>query len=117
MVSLLLFPGSWCTQGFVCALQESVSPVLWKFCDPTGLQSKIPWEFSVLLLDPQVEESVVGLRTLQQWDNFFDESAALNMPVNLENSAVATGLEILSFPISWKIPIPKKGSAKECSTA
>ena len=29
--SLLLFPGTWCTQGFVCALQESVSPVLWKF--------------------------------------------------------------------------------------
>ena len=29
--SLLLSPGSWCTQGFVCAFQESVSPVLWKF--------------------------------------------------------------------------------------
>ena len=29
--SLLLFPGSWCAQGFVCALQESVSPVLCKF--------------------------------------------------------------------------------------
>ena len=29
--SLLLSPGSWCAQGFVCALQESVSPVLWKF--------------------------------------------------------------------------------------
>ena len=28
--SLLLSPGSWCTQGFVCALQESVSPVLCK---------------------------------------------------------------------------------------
>ena len=26
--SLLLSPGSWCTQGFVCAHQESVSPVL-----------------------------------------------------------------------------------------
>ena len=26
--SLLLFPGFWCAQGFVCALQESVSPVL-----------------------------------------------------------------------------------------
>ena len=26
--SLLLSPGSWCTQGFVSALQESVSPVL-----------------------------------------------------------------------------------------
>ena len=31
MGSLLLSPRSWCTQGFVCALQESVSPVLCKF--------------------------------------------------------------------------------------
>jgi len=29
--SLLLSPWSWCTQGSVCALQESVSPVLCKF--------------------------------------------------------------------------------------
>ena len=29
--SLLLSPGSWYTQGSVCALQESVSPVLCKF--------------------------------------------------------------------------------------
>ena len=32
------------------------------------------------------------------------------MPANLENSAVATGLEKEVF-----IPIPKKGSATECS--
>ena len=32
------------------------------------------------------------------------------MPPNLENSAVATGLEKVTF-----IPIPKKGNAKECS--
>ena len=32
------------------------------------------------------------------------------MTANLENSAVATGLEKVSF-----IPIPKKGNAKECS--
>ena len=32
------------------------------------------------------------------------------MPANLENSAVATGLEKVSFHIS-----PKKGNAKECS--
>ena len=38
------------------------------------------------------------------------ESAALNMPANLENSAVATGLEKVSF-----LPIPKKGNTKECS--
>ena len=29
--SLLLSPGSWCVLGFVCVLQESVSPVLCKF--------------------------------------------------------------------------------------
>ena len=32
------------------------------------------------------------------------------MSANLENSAVAAGLEKVSF-----IPIPKKGNAKECS--
>ena len=31
------------------------------------------------------------------------------MPANLENSAVATGLETVF------VPIPKKGNAKECS--
>ena len=30
--SLLLSPGSWYTQAFFCALQESVSPGLCKFC-------------------------------------------------------------------------------------
>ena len=29
---LLLPPGPWCAQGFVCALQASLSPVLCKFC-------------------------------------------------------------------------------------
>ena len=37
-------------------------------------------------------------------------SAALNMPANLENSVVATGLERSVF-----IPIPKKRNARECS--
>ena len=32
------------------------------------------------------------------------------MPANLENSAVATGLEKSVF-----IPVPEKGNAKECS--
>ena len=32
------------------------------------------------------------------------------MPADLENAAVATGLEMSVF-----IPIPKKGKAKECS--
>ena len=40
----------------------------------------------------------------------YDYTAALSMPANLENSAVATGLERSVF-----IPNPKKGNAKECS--
>ena len=39
------------------------------------------------------------------------ESAALNMPGNLENSAGATGLKRSVF-----IPIPKKVNTKECSS-
>ena len=38
------------------------------------------------------------------------ESVALNMPANLENSAVATGQKRSVFTA-----IPKKGNAKECS--
>ena len=38
------------------------------------------------------------------------ESAALNMSTNLENSAVATGLEKVSYHSN-----PKKGNPKECS--
>ena len=34
------------------------------------------------------------------------------MPANLENSAVATGLEKISFYL-----VPKKGNAKECSNS
>ena len=38
------------------------------------------------------------------------ESAALNMSTNLENSAVATGLEKVTYHSN-----PKKGNPKECS--
>ena len=40
----------------------------------------------------------------------YSESAALNMPTNLENSAEATGLEKGSFHSN-----PKEGNVKECS--
>ena len=39
--SLLLSPGSWYAQGFICARQEFVSPVLWKFCNQIPLASKV----------------------------------------------------------------------------
>ena len=61
--SLLLSPGSWCAQGFACALQESVSPVLWKFCNQIPLASIVRFPLS----DPQVAKSVVCPRTLTVW--------------------------------------------------
>ena len=39
--TLLLSHDSWYVQGFVCALQESVSLVLWKFCSQISLASKM----------------------------------------------------------------------------
>ena len=61
--TLLLFPGSWWTQGFICALQESPSPVEVLWSNPSGFQSQIPCGFSVHLLDTQVGKSVVDPRT------------------------------------------------------
>ena len=62
--SLLLSPGSWCAQGFVCAFSESVSPLLWKFYNqiPLAFKIKFPGGFSVPLLDLQVGKSIVGPR-------------------------------------------------------
>ena len=39
--SLLLPPGPGCAQGFLWALQESDSPVLYKFCNQIPLTSKV----------------------------------------------------------------------------
>ena len=47
--------------------------------------------------------------TISNPERWCCESAALNMPANLENSAVATGLEKVSFHSN------PKGNAKECS--
>ena len=70
--SLLLSPGFWCTQGFICALQESVSPVLCEFCIQIPLASKVKFPgggFSVPLPDPQVGKSVVSPKTfLTVWE-------------------------------------------------
>ena len=54
--SLLLSPGSWCAQDFVCALQESVSPVLWKvYKIPLASKVKFPGSSQYLCQIPRVE--------------------------------------------------------------
>ena len=69
----LLSPGSWCTQGFVCALQETVSPVLWKLCKQIPLASKVkfPGDFQSLCRIPSLDNLLWALVLLQQYENFF----------------------------------------------
>ena len=76
-VGTLFSPGSWGAQGFVCALQESVSPVLWKFCNQIPLASKVKFPgggrgwFLSPLLDPHVGKPVVSPRTFLTVLEFF----------------------------------------------
>ena len=71
--SLLLSPGSWCAQGFVCVLQESVSPVLWKFCNqiPLGFKVKFPGGSLSLCWIPRLGNLLWALELLQQCEDFF----------------------------------------------
>ena len=63
--SLLLSPGSWCAKIFSCALHESASLVLCKFCNQIPMASKVkfPGGFSIPLPDPQVGKPVAGPRS------------------------------------------------------
>ena len=71
--SLLLSPGSWCIQGFVWDLQESVLPVLWKFCNQTALAFKVkfPGSSQPLCWIPRLGNLLWALELLQQCMNFF----------------------------------------------
>ena len=67
MGSLFLSPWSWCALYFVCSSKSGVSvsasPVEVLQSNPASLQSLIPWEFLLPLLDPQVGKPDMGLRT------------------------------------------------------
>ena len=72
--SPLLSPGSWCAQGLVCALQESVSPVLREFCSQIPLASIIqfPGGSQSLCWIPRLGNLLWALELLKQCKNFFD---------------------------------------------
>ena len=71
--SLLLSPGSWCIQSFVCALQESVSPVLYKFSNqvPLDFRIKFPGCSKSLCWIPRLRNLFLVLELLWQCENFF----------------------------------------------
>ena len=71
---LLLSPGSQCTQGFVCVLQESLfAPVLWKFCNqiPLSFKVRFPGDSQFLCWIPRLESLMWGLETSRQCENMF----------------------------------------------
>ena len=79
--------------------------------EPDILECEVNWALENITINKTRggDEIPVELFQILKDEN---ERAALNMPTNLENSAVATGLEEVSLVF---IPIPKKGNAKECS--
>ena len=72
VMSLLLFPEFWWTQGFVCALQESVSPVVRKFCNhiPLAFKVKFPGGSQSLCGIPRLGNLLWALELVQQCENF-----------------------------------------------
>ena len=77
--------------------------------EPDILECEVKWALGSITTNKATggDGIPVELFEIQRWSY---ENAALNMPANLENSAVTAGLEKLSFHYS-----PKKGNAKECS--
>ena len=76
--------------------------------EPDNLECKVKWALgSITMNKRRWWNSSWAISNPKRWCH---ESAALNIPANLENSAVATGLKKSVF-----IPIPKKDNAKVCS--
>ena len=71
--SLFLSPGSWYAQGIVCALQESVSGVLWKFYNQITLAFKVkfPEGSQSLCWNPRLGNLLWALKASQQHEKFF----------------------------------------------
>ena len=70
----LLSPGSGCTQGFVCALHESLFPqVPWKFCNqiPLFFKVRFPGDSQSLCQILRLGSLMWGLEHLQQCEKFF----------------------------------------------
>ena len=72
--SLLLSPGSWCTQGFFFVLSKGVCfPVLWNCCSQILLTFKVgfPGDTQSLCQIPRLESLLWGLELSQQCGNLF----------------------------------------------
>jgi len=80
--------------------------------EPDILECEIKWALGSMITNKASGGDWIPVELFQILEDEAVKVAhiALNMPANLENSAVATGLEKVSF-----YSILKKGNAKECS--
>ena len=79
--------------------------------EPGILECEVKWALGSITTNKASGGDGIPAELFQILKDDAVESAALNMPANLEiSSGLATGLEMSVF-----IPIPKKGNAKECS--
>ena len=76
--------------------------------EPDILQYEVKWALGSITRNKASGGDAILAELFQILNNVAVKSAALNMPANLENSAVATGQEKVSFH-----SITKKGNAKE----
>ena len=76
--------------------------------EPDILECEVKWALESITTNKASEGDRIPVKLFQILKDDA-VSAALNMPANLENSAVATGLEKVSFHFN------PKGNAKECS--
>ena len=74
MGSVLFSPRSWCTEDFVCALQEwsLFSPVLWKSCNQILLtfKARFSGDSSSHCQTPRLGCLMWGSELSLQWENF-----------------------------------------------
>ena len=78
--------------------------------EPDILQCEVKWALGSITTNKASGGDGIPFELFQVQKDDAVKCAALNMPANLENSAVAQNCKRSVF-----IPIPKKGNAKECS--
>ena len=78
------------------------------FLETDILESEVKWALGSITMNKASRGDGTALSNTKRW---CCESVALNMPANLENSAVTQ-----DWKRSVSMPIPKKGNAKECSS-
>ena len=77
---------------------------------PDILEWEVKWALGSIIANKASGGDGTPVELFQILKDDAVKSAALNMPANVENPAVTTGLEKVSLH-----SIPKKGNAKECS--